>query len=72
MVLFEGSMSAVGTWPFSFRVANTLPTAVASFASSPIPPMCMNITLGESQKKWLCSAVTSRPLSSAVLIAEFT
>ena len=62
----------MGTSPFCLSVANTLPTASASFASSPIPPMCMNITLGESQKKWLCSAVTSRPLSSAALIAVFT
>ena len=37
-----------------------------------MPPMCMNITFGESQKKWLCSAVTSRPLSSAALIAGLT
>jgi hypothetical protein len=40
------------------------PTASATFASSLIPPMCMNISLGLPQKKWLCSAVTSRPLSS--------
>jgi hypothetical protein len=33
--------------------AKTLPTAVASTASSPVPPMCMNITFGLSQKKWL-------------------
>ena len=65
-------MSAVGTSPFCFNFSTTFPTAPASFASSPRPPMCMNMTLGESQKKWLCSAVTSSPLSSAALIAGFT
>ena len=34
--------------------------------------MCMNITRGESKKKWLCSAVTSRPLSRAADITGFT
>ena len=37
-----------------------------------MPPTCMNITFGLSQKKWLCSAVTSRPASSAALITGFT
>ncbi len=36
------------------------------------PPICMNITFGESQMKWLWSAVTSSPLSSAALITGLT
>ena len=47
-------------------------TPVASLRASPMPPMCMKKTLGWSKKKWLCSAVTSRPLSSAALIAGLT
>jgi len=35
----------------SFIFAKTFPTAVANAVSSPMPPMCMNITLGESQMK---------------------
>src|SRR5258706_377879 len=56
----------------SFIFANTLPTAPASFASSPMPPMCMNMIFGESQKKWLWSAVTARPLSRAALMTGLT
>ena len=29
--------------------ANTRPTAVAKFCSEPMPPMCINMILGESQ-----------------------
>src|SRR5207249_4259676 len=36
------------------------------------PPMCMNMTFGVSQKKWLCKAVTSSPLSRAALITGLT
>ncbi len=75
-VVFAGSSAAFKTSPLpplvSLRRANTLPMAPASSFSSPIPPTCMNITLGVSQKKWLCSAVTSRPASSAALITGFT
>jgi hypothetical protein len=52
-----GSTSVVGTSPFpplvSRILANTFPTAAARSASAPMPPMCMNITFGESKKKWL-------------------
>ena len=69
-------MSASGFSPLpplvSLILVKTLPTDAASFAVSPIPPMCMNMTLGESQKKWLWSAVTSRPLSSATLMTGLT
>ena len=68
-VVLAGSMStdggALARELVSLIVAKTLPTAVASFSSSPIPPMCMNITLGESKRKWLWSAVTSSPFRSA-------
>src|SRR5207237_1421501 len=65
-------MSAEGTSNFCFSVSNTLPTPAASFASSPIPPMCMNGTRGVSQKKWLWRAGTSSPFCSAASIAGFT
>ena len=71
-MLLAGSILAEGTSNFCFIVSKTFATPAASFASSPIPPMCMNITRGCSQKKWLCNAVTWRPLSSAALIAGFT
>src|SRR5437867_116935 len=75
-VLAAGSMSVRGVSPLpplvSWILVKTFPTASASLASSPIPPMCMNMTLGLSQKKWLWSAVTSSPLSSATLITGLT
>ena len=71
-----GSISAWGASPLpplvSLIFANTFPTAAESPSSLPIPPMCMNMTLGVSQRKWLCSAVTSRPLSRAALMTGFT
>src|SRR5256885_4294004 len=71
-VLLAGSMFAEGTSNFCSIVSNIFATPAASFASSPMPPMCMNMTRGCSQKKWLCRAVTRSPLSSAALIAGFT
>src|SRR5438034_11510965 len=47
-------------------------TPVASCSVVPTPPMCMKKTCGRSKKKWLCSAVTWRPLSRAALIVGFT
>src|SRR5262249_17225312 len=55
--VLAGSRSAFGISPLpplvSLIFANTLPTADASLSSSPIPPMCMNMTFGESQKKMI-------------------
>ena len=69
-------MSSLGVSPLppavSLILAKTLPTAAASFSSSPMPPMCMNMMRGESHMKWLCRAVTSRPLSRATLITGLT
>ena len=74
--VLAGSMFAVGmlglVWIASFSLLNTRPTARASISSSPMPPMCMNMTLGESHRKWLCSAVTCSPLSRATLITGLT
>ena len=54
-VLPAGSMDALGRRPLPplvcWIVANTFPTAVAKASWSPVPPMCMNITFGESDRK---------------------
>ena len=66
-----GSIRLGGLTPFppavSLILVKTRPTALARDASSPMPPMCRNITLAVPEE-WLCSARHLQSLVEATLI----
>lgn len=66
---FWGSVLILGKLSFWVEVSliaeKILPMVEASFSVEPVPSMCMNMSLGESHKRWLWSAVIWISLSRA-------